>query len=171
MIPVEWGSYEILTALAPDARSYLCVGVQEGECLEHVVRANPAIERLALCDTWGPEHGGTGRGTHDHIAARLARLGYCGSVAYLDGRSEDLVPTLTESFDLSYVDGDHSEEAAFVDLGNVWPRTSRAMVVHDIRMASVWSAFTRFCDSIKGASLACAMGGFGTAVAYRGVAV
>ena len=166
-IPVQWSSYEILAALAPRARSYLCVGVQEGECLGHVIAANPLIERLALCDTWGSQHGGTGRGNHDHIAERLMSARYGGAVHYLDGRSADLIPTLTETFDLSYVDGDHSEEAALVDMGTVWPRTRWAMVVHDIRMAQVWAALTRFLDGKTGATLACAMGGYGTAVVYR----
>lgn len=166
-IPVSFGSYEILAAHAPLASSYLCVGVQEGECLQHVIDANPALERLALCDTWGREHGGTGRGNHDHIAARLAKAKFRGTVRYLDGPSADLIPSLDESFDLSYVDGSHAEADAYQDLLNVWPRTAWAMVVHDIRMSSVWAALTRFLDTIDAARMACAMGGHGTAVIYR----
>lgn len=167
LITVEMGSYEVLAALAPRARSYLCVGVQEGECLGHVISANPAIRRLALCDTWGSHFGGTGRGSHDHIAARLAKAGWAGTVNYLDGDSRRLIPLLNETFDLSYVDGDHTEEAALEDMLNVWPRTLLAMVVHDIRTVPVWSALIRFLDGVPAATVSCAMGGFGTAVVWR----
>ena len=169
-IPVTWDSYEILAALAPGARSYLCVGVQEGECLGHVLRSNPKIERLALCDTWGPHHGGTNRGSHAHVEERLSRAGFGGSVIWLDGPSQSLVPTLDDTYDLSYVDGSHGEDDAFADFCNVWPRTSWAMVCHDIKMSPVSQALDRFLERFPSVSLHRALGGHGTAIVYHGKA-
>lgn len=163
-------SYGVLAELAPSARSYLCVGVSEGECLRHVVEANPLIERLALCDTWGREHGGTGRGSHGHIEEMLAKLRYRGHVSYFDGRSQILIPTLPQhqAYDLSYVDGSHVEEEEYADLVNVWPHTNKAMVVHDARQPQVWSAIGRWLDTVKDAYCAgYCNAGFGTLVVFR----
>ena len=110
-------SYDILRELARDASSYLCVGVQEGECLMNVVRAKPTLEKIALCDTWGPHHGGTNRGDHEHIARKLLELGFGGRILWLDGPSQTLIKTLFETFDLSYVDGDHAEQPAYEEIG------------------------------------------------------
>lgn len=171
MLPVEWGSYEILSELAPHASSYLCIGVQEGVCLRHVLTANPSIRQLILCDTWGTAHGGSGRGNHDHISAMLRLdIRYRGDVLYLDGDSADLIPKLLppDSVDLSYVDGDHAEEAALTDMVNVWPLTKKAMIVHDIRMPEVWAALTRFLDTVLSqCTVSIANGGTGTAVIWR----
>ena len=159
-------SYEILSHHARDAKSYLCVGVQEGECLMHVLRANPGIERIALCDTWGPHHGGTNRGNHDHIAAKLGQIGYSGVITWLDGPSQSLIPTVSERFDLTYVDGDHAEEPALADMMNVWPLTTKTMVVHDTLFPSVRSALLRF-SRVYPVSADLFMGGTGTAVVKR----
>lgn len=166
-LPARFGSYDVLAALAPAASSYLGIGVQEGVCVEHVVRTQPTVN-LTLCDTWGLTHGGTGRGSHAHIDRKLIALGHLGSVVYLDGASAELIPTLRgRSFDLAYVDGDHSEAAAMTDLLNTWPLVTGAMVVHDIRMATVWAALTRFLDTAGEASVRCCAGGHGTAVVFR----
>ena len=143
-IAEEAGSYQILEALAKTAESYLCVGVQEGECLMHVLKGNPDIKRIALCDTWGPHHGGTNRGNHEHIAQKLKNTRTNAKITWLDGPSQDLIPTLKETFDLTYVDGDHAEEPAYTDLKNVWPLTVKAMVVHDTFFPTVTKALARF---------------------------
>lgn len=163
-------SYGVLAALAPAAHSYLCVGVSEGECLRHVVQANPAIERLTLCDTWGPHHGGTGRGSHAHIETMLGRLGYGGAVRYLDGPSQQLVPALPadDGYDLTYVDGSHMEEDAYHDLRNVWRLTRWALVAHDARQPQVFSAITRWLDKALDADAASYCNqGHGTLVVWR----
>lgn len=170
MIRPDWLSYDVLAAEALRARTYLCVGVQEGNCLEHVLNANGSIKRLALCDTWGPHDGGTNRGSHDHIQALLERLGWSGEVVWLDGDSTKMIPTLPNSrdWDLSYVDGGHSEECAYADMVNVWPRTRLAMVVHDFRFPSVGEAVWRFLDWTSGIkNVQIAPKGTGTLVVYR----
>lgn len=161
--------YDALAVLAPHAKWYLGVGVQEGGCVRAVVSANPHI-LLTLCDTWGLHHGGTGRGNHDHIDAMLKELGCLrGNVYYLDGPSQELIPTLTKQYDLSYVDGDHSEQAAFEDLINVWARTAGIMVVHDIYMPPVRAAMQRFLDTLDSppSHISTLSESTGTAVLYR----
>jgi hypothetical protein len=166
LAPQEMHVYDALEKLAPCAKSYLGIGVQEGVCVGRVVAANPDMESLVLCDTWGLHHGGTGRGNHAHIEEMLARAGYRGRVRFLDGLSQSLVPTLSESFDLSYVDGDHSEELALQDLRNAWERTRLAMVVHDTSMPPVAAALKRFMANCAGVTVDLS-GWTGTTVVYR----
>lgn len=106
-------------AIPSGVKSYLEIGCREGGSLRLVVAANPTLERLVICDTWGGIYGGTGRGSHRHIEELLASLGYAGEVRFLDGDSRELIPTLRETFDLILVDGDHSDEGAAADLANV----------------------------------------------------
>lgn len=169
---VSDGSYELLAHFAPAATSYLGIGVQEGVCVQHVVRANPTIH-LTLCDTWGREHGGTGRGSHHHIDQWLQQHGHDGRREYLNGPSQEMIPRLDPrpQFDLIYVDGSHEEAAALDDLRNCWPRlvVGGVMLVHDIKMPPVWSAVLRWLDEVQDAnpSVKIAVGGHGTAVIRR----
>lgn len=160
--------YDVLATLARGASSYLCIGVQEGRCLERVVESNPRLERLVLCDTWGPHHGGTNRGSHDHIERMLDELKFSGAVEYLDGPSGELIPGVSVPCDLSFVDGAHDEASAFTDLCNVWPLTAKTMVVHDVFMPSVQSAFERFLATLAELpTVTTFMQGTGTAVVQR----
>ena len=132
--------HDLLATLTP-ITSYLEIGVQEGNSLAAVVAANPGLSQITLCDEWGRAHGGTGRGSHAHIDARLASLGYTGRVTYLDGLSQRLIPTLKgQTFDLVHIDGDHSANAARTDLENIWPLAAHYIVVHDVFFMSVWEA-------------------------------
>lgn len=162
--------YQLLTNLARDAKSYFCIGVQEGNCLLNVIRANPDLEQLALCDTWGPHHGGTGRGTHDHIARLLASEKFVAPVEWLDGSSRDLVPRLVArgaQFDLTFVDGDHSFEGASIDLQNTWPLTRRVLVLHDTEMPPVQQALDAFLLGRDGIRTQRFTYGTGTTILYR----
>jgi hypothetical protein len=161
--------YDVLRTLAPRAQSYLGVGVQEGGCVSSVVRSNPDIS-LILCDTWGPHHGGTDRRNHNHIVELLARERHRGAVKFLDGDSHILVPRLCEKVDLSYVDGDHSEEGALQDFRNVWAMTRWAMVAHDVNTLSVTVALSRFITEIRDGTMTYHIAegpGQGTIVLYR----
>ncbi len=160
-LPVHAHVYDILAYYADDVRehfeggqrpfNYLGIGVQEGGCVERVALANPYIN-LTLCDTWMHEHGGTGRGNHDHVEYKLIEAGHLGERVYLDGPSQRLIPELPDrpTFDLSYVDGDHSYEGAFTDLVETWLRTRGVMIVHDIRFEDVGRAFFRWTDCADG---------------------
>jgi predicted O-methyltransferase YrrM len=115
-------------------RSYLEIGTRDGDSLRIVLEHAHTLELVCCADTWGGEWGGTGRGGHDHIDAMLASMLFVGEVRYLDGDSKQTIPTLTETFDLILVDGDHSEEGGRADLENVWPLCAPGgcIVFHDI---------------------------------------
>jgi predicted O-methyltransferase YrrM len=115
-------------------RRYLEVGCREGDSLRQIVANSPTLERVVVCDMWGPMYGGTGRGNHDHIDAMLNGFSYTGSRLFLDGDSKETVPALREEFDLVLVDGDHSPAGALADLTNCWPlvESKGQLVFHDI---------------------------------------
>lgn len=166
--------HEILARLARllPARSYLEVGVRDGCSLWVVLEANSLIGRLALADDWGTAHGGTGRGSHEHVARLLRDISWSGRTVWLDGRSQETLPALrmrvpTPKFDLVHVDGDHSYGGALVDLRNCWPLTQRAMVVHDVDLvAEVRRAVEDFAAEIN-LEWSHYTGGHGTAVFWR----
>lgn len=131
------------------AKSYLEVGVRDGDSVLAALRSG-SINKLALCDTWGLPHGGTNRGDHRYVESELLRVGYTGSILWLDGRSKEQLPSVSRLFDVTHVDGDHSESGALLDLQLVWPLTALALIVHDIFMSSVWAAtccWLRSCDA------------------------
>lgn len=170
----EASQHEILARLSRllPAQSYLEVGVRDGCSLWVVLEANSRIKRLALADDWGTSHGGTGRGSHEHVAALLRDIGWPGRVTWLDGRSQETLPELgmrvpTPKFDLVHVDGDHSYRGALADLRNCWPLTLRAMVVHDVDLvADVRRAVEKFSLESR-REWSHHTGGHGTAVFWR----
>lgn len=99
--------------------SYLEIGTREGDSLKAVLFGHRPFY-LVICDTWGSQYGGSGRGNHKHIDKILETIRYKGIVKYLDGDSKYMIPTLNEEFDLILVDGDHSDKGAYKDLVNVW---------------------------------------------------
>lgn len=102
--------------------SYLEIGVQEGKSVLVAIQSAPSISFMTLIDTWGTEHGGTGRGGHNHIAIMLEEAKYHGYARYLDGSSHTILPTmLGEQYDMILVDGDHSKDGAPLDLRQSWP--------------------------------------------------
>ena len=172
---VSDGHRETLLHLAAkyQPKSYLEVGVREGESLQQVLNAG-SVERLLLCDTWDRKAGGTGRGSHNHISELLATKGYSGAIEFLDGRSQDTLTALLEAssgyhsavrpprYDLSHVDGGHTYAEALADLRNVWALTECRMVAHDIAFEPVWEAVLEFGKSITDASACCVFGDWGT---------
>lgn len=106
-----------------EPKSYLEIGVQEGNSLKAVLKADneKRISILHLCDLWGTSYGGTGRGTHDHIHGVLRSVNFQGEVTFHDGDSHKLISDLKQKFDMILVDGDHSDIGCTLDLINVWP--------------------------------------------------
>jgi predicted O-methyltransferase YrrM len=115
--PSLYTTMELLAALF-QPRRYLEIGIREGESLTRVVQNSAALQEIVICDPWGTEHGGSGRGSHAHIAGLLSDLTYQGRVDWLDGDSHKVLKSgiLGREFDLILVDGDHSEAGATQDL-------------------------------------------------------
>jgi hypothetical protein len=157
---------DLLRHLAPSARSYLEVGVQEGLSLIAVCEANRALERIVLCDTWGSDSGGTGRGSNAHIAAMLPMLTPA-RVQFLDGDSRVMLPALTASFDLVHIDGGHDYPVALSDLREGWRVCVSTMIVHDISFPGVWAALWELGQTLTHAHTELYFGGHGTAVIRR----
>lgn len=130
--------YEVLSECVFNHRpqSYLEIGVQEGNSLKTVLKADTEkrISKLHLCDLWGTSYGGTGRGSHDHVYAVLKSINFQGEVTFLDGDSKVKIPELKEKFDMILIDGDHSEVGCTIDMINAWPllNTGGIMLIDDI---------------------------------------
>lgn len=114
--------------------SYLEIGTRDGDSLRIVVENAPELQHVTVCDLWGTDYGGSGRGSHAHIDRLLAEMLCVGDVEYLDGDSRQTVPTIRRTFDLVLVDGDHSRDGAMADLENTWPLVAPggALAFHDI---------------------------------------
>ena len=103
-------------------KRYLEIGTRRGGSLTAVLQHGLHPELLTICDPWGTAHGGPNTGGHDHIQRILETHDYQGEVIWLDGKSQDLIPTLfgKQTYDMILVDGDHRKESARVDLRNTW---------------------------------------------------
>jgi Methyltransferase domain len=145
MISARCPHHNVLATLGTASRTYLEVGVQDGDSVVAVVGDNPHLD-LTMCDTWGPHHGGTDRKTHEHVEERLVEAGHQGSRLYLDGDSHLLIPKLVQGFDLVHIDADHSYEGCKADLRNCWPLTEKWLVVHDIFFGEVRDAVFQFLE-------------------------
>ncbi len=148
--------YVILAKLAAEKRSYLGIGVQEGRCVEHVVRANPSID-VTLIDPWGPVDGGTNRGNHNHVEMRLIDAGHLGRRVYFDQTSAEALPQILARplFDLVFVDGGHDEATAYFDLTEAWRRTRDRgiLVLHDVAFPAVRAAYDRWLLTAEGVGM------------------
>lgn len=147
--------------------SYLEVGVRDGDSFEAAWRGAGDFGHVALVDDWGRNHGGTGRGSHDHIAAMVTRLQAegltVGTIEYLDMDSRQALPRLWDVarradigrrdnphvFDVVHIDADHSYEGALADIVGGWTLTRHALVVHDLFMPSVAAALRAFATDVE----------------------
>lgn len=55
------------------------------------------------------------------------------NIRYMIGRSENIVPNLDETFDLVFIDGNHSYKGVKRDIRNCWPkiRVGGVIILHD----------------------------------------
>ena len=155
-LEAEMSQHEILARLTRTmpVESFLEVGVRDGATLWAVVEAGyEHLKMVACADNWLDAHGGTNRGTHDHIDRLLKAVLYYyreGQVIWLDGDSAAQLPELSRTsarrFDLVHIDGDHSEGHALVDLRNGWNLTGEGGVIvcHDTNYVEVRNAWEYF---------------------------
>lgn len=101
------------------ALDYLEVGVQEGHSLQ-VVLNSTGIHLAVGIDTWGGEAGGTNRGSPWHVTELLGPK-FMQRVVLITGDSHTILRGLRHKFHVIFVDGDHSESGAFMDLEDSLP--------------------------------------------------
>lgn len=177
-----WVYADINTVLMGLARrlrveNYLEIGVRRGRSMAMVASQVPDC-RIVGFDMWIDDYAGMENPGPAHVRNELERVGYTGSLAFVDGDSKDTVPAYfaahpEEYFDLITVDGDHSTEGARRDLQNVIPRLKigGALVFDDISnqshptLASVWKSEVE--DDSRFASYSFADVGFGVGFAIR----
>lgn len=159
------------------AENYLEIGVRRGRSMAMVASQVPDC-RIVGFDMWVDDYAGMENPGPAHVRDELKRVGYAGSLKFIDGDSKDTVPAYfaahpNEYFDLITVDGDHSTEGARRDLRNVIPRLKigGALVFDDISnqshptLASVWRSEVE--DDSRFASYSFAEVGFGVGFAIR----
>lgn len=146
----EWRKmhvYDLLAAVALEEkpRSYLGIGVWKGDCISSVVKNYKGLEDVVICD---PLIGHCG-GPKDpaFLLPKLRALSFDGELRWVHGPSKpDLENYLSSNgvtFDMAYVDGDHSYEMAAYDIATVVPR-ARVTLVHDLDHETVWRAFREY---------------------------
>ena|SRR5271157_100960 len=112
VLALLWACARSLSVRDTISIDYLEVGVQEGHSLEAIL-TNPYIRLAVGIDTWGGEAGGTSRGSPDHIPMRLGKE--MRRVVIITGDSHIILPGLRHTFDLIFVDGDHSQAGCLKD--------------------------------------------------------
>jgi len=126
-----WWHLDIVNVLYAAAKlhqpkNYLEIGVRRGRSCAVVARGCPSVNIVA-CDMWMQNYAGMENPGPDFVSNELRQHGHVGEVAFMNGSSHSLIPSLFEQnpdlkFDLITVDGDHSEAGAYADLCNVIPR-------------------------------------------------
>ncbi len=110
--------YAVSLVRSLDAIDYLEVGVQEAHTFR-VVLETPGVRFAVGIDTWGHEYGGTGRGNPASAIHYIGDLMH--KAVLITGDSHQLLPGLRHTFQLIFVDADHSEEGGLMDLADSLP--------------------------------------------------
>ena len=118
--------------------SYIEIGVQEGCTLRWVLKNNPDLQKVLVCDNWRGDYGGNDKKNHDHILKLLEEEAFPRDrVQFLDGDSRFLLYYYFQHhtkihFELAFLDGDHSDYGLWYDLLNVFNYVD-VILVDDIR--------------------------------------
>lgn len=169
----------VLVAYAKLARpkAYLEIGVRNGKSL-CMVAATSSSTAIWGFDLFPATYAGIVSLGPETIADEAKRLGHTGALRLIGGDSRESVPAFLNDnpdavFDLIYVDGDHTEEGARIDLENVVPRLAYGglLVFDDIcnpatrYLSRVWQSFLRDHRDLHGTQYF--DGGNGVAFALR----
>ena len=110
--------------------SYIEIGTFTGNSAAAVLGTGK-ISRAVLIDNFCLEWKGK-RQSKQMVEERLKD--YAEHFEILEGDSRTITPQLSESFDVGFVDGDHSEESCQIDMLNMWPliKQNGVMFIHDV---------------------------------------
>jgi len=113
-----------VTARATGARRALEVGTAIGYGALHLLRGMPEEGRVTTIDT------------SDEMIARasdyLARAGLAGRVSFERGPALEVIPRLTEAFDLVYIDAVKEEYAGYLELSLPLLRAGGVVIVDNL---------------------------------------
>jgi hypothetical protein len=119
-------------------KSYLEIGVRDGDSLKAVIQEYINIKEIVLSDNWGGDFGGSARGNNNHIKELLLNIHYpLNQVTFLNGDSQVTLPKYfihnpQKIFDFCFIDGGHSIVNVCCDLGNTLNH-SLITAIHDVR--------------------------------------
>lgn len=110
--------------------NYIEIGTFTGNSAAAVL-ATGEISRAVLIDNFSLDFKGV-RQSKEMVETRLDE--YAGHFEVLEGDSRNITPQISESFDVGFVDGDHSEESCRIDMTNMWPliKQDGVMFIHDV---------------------------------------
>lgn len=135
------------------------IGVAEGNTLKSLLESNNTLTYLGI-DPWmwsieltKPPHGLKQLKSQDDIdkwyEKVLNRLeSFDGRGRVLRGFSKNIIPTLSEKFDVIHIDGDHTYDGCKWDLDNTLPllKDGGTIVVDDVR---TWDGVTQAWKEFK----------------------
>lgn len=109
---------------------YVEIGTFTGNSAAAVL-ATGKIHRAVLIDNFCLDFKGQ-RQSKQMVEERLQQYNGCFEV--MEGDSRVIARDLKETFDIGFVDGDHSEESCRIDMTNMLPllRSNGIMFVHDV---------------------------------------
>jgi len=98
-----------------------------------------------------------GGGLITNLAAWTESVKGYDNVKAIVGTSQEVLPTLKETFDYIFIDGDHSFEGVYHDIKNCWPLLEEGgvLVLHDYGnvngyLLGIQKAYDMFFDSYDG---------------------
>ena len=106
---------------------YIEVGVLTGNSADAVL-STCKVRNAVLIDNWSLQTPPTSK---EQVEERLAK--FASVFDLIEGESGDILPDISEKFDIGFVDGDHSQEGCLSDMGKMLPllRQNGIMFVHD----------------------------------------
>ena len=140
------GHYDVIRLLSLRYKSYIEIGVKDGGSLLAAIDTG-LVNHVVLCDTWGSQSGGSGRGNHNHISKLLDDKLFCGQVTFIDRSSQTVGWDNYPDCGFANIDGSHILDDAYRDMIAIWPKV-KAMVIHDISFPSVWGAVLKFTTKV-----------------------